>query len=203
VICRFVHLQTKFSKMRIVHHMFFLSLILSWLSVSAMFNKRASYVDKEGGFVPPPKRLRANIQDLLMGGEVSARRARVLAEDGQSSRAEHLEDVVRAGCSGRFPGNISRDLVRRFLKKRKWPPLYHAYIRVWDLKSQSVKRAWVAMLLPHELVQALASKSEGLTDQSNLTPVAKGHLDCAASQMGVPAGDLVFCGLWGDGVPFN
>ena len=168
-------------------------------------NKRASFDVKLGGEVPPHKRLKSNIEDLMFSGDISALRGQQLAIDGQDSKPEHLEHIVRAGNRGRCPGNVFRDVLRRKLKRKNWPSLYYAHLRVMNLKTQRMERTWVPMLLPHEIVQAIASKADMQTflSQEGLTNESKAHLEWASAQMKVASSTVLFCSLWGDGVPCN
>ena len=192
--------------MRIRLHFFLVLCIQSWLCTWAMLSKRGNFVEKEGCQVPNAKRLKFNIADLLMTGDISAQRARALAEDAQQSKPEHLEDIVRCGARGKHPGNIFRDVVRKLMKRRDWPSFYYAPIRVFDLASQSIKVVSIPMLLPHEVIHCFAFHAQdqrAILQQDRLTTDAKAHLAYCAKQLGTQASELLYLGLWGDGVPFN
>ena len=90
--------------MRIGLHFFVVLCIQSWLCTWAMLSKRGNFVEKEGCQVPNAKRLKLNIADLLMTGDISAQRARAIADDAQQNKPKHLEDIVRCGARGSTQG---------------------------------------------------------------------------------------------------
>ena len=81
--------------MRVFSFVFALAFWSFALSTNAMFNKRASYQDKNGVDIPAPKRLRANLQDLFLSNEVGANRAGTLFADAEDAGAQHLDDLAR------------------------------------------------------------------------------------------------------------
>ena len=108
---------------------------------------------------PPSRRLRHNIADLMLGSDISAARAREVFEDAEKAGAMHVSDMARVGCSGKFRGNMHRDILTKMLKKSDWPQPYRASVHVFDRKTQLVVSKDIPILLPHELVHALHGKA--------------------------------------------
>jgi hypothetical protein len=102
----------------------YVGLLAMWLLASmawGMMNKRAlASMDH----IDPSKRFRADIIDLAMGDQVSSTRVRRLAENAGLAGAAHTEDLAKAGKQGQLPGNISRDLLRKAMKKQMAKILY-------------------------------------------------------------------------------
>ena len=84
----------------------------------------------------------------------------------------------------------------------KWPADYWAEVRVLDLKTHTERLAWVAFMLPHELVQSLArfGRLDVLRQKDNLDPLSLNHIQKIESEVRRP---MVALGIWGDGVPCN
>lgn len=61
-------------------------------------SKRGRAANLQG--IPPAKRLRANMVDLVMGNELSAVRVRELAEDAGAAGAMEVRDLESAGHRG-------------------------------------------------------------------------------------------------------
>lgn len=64
----------------------------------AMLSKRQRPSDHAA--IDARKRLRANLTDLMLCSEVSARRTKELAEDAQAAGAAHVADLAKSGASG-------------------------------------------------------------------------------------------------------
>ena len=75
----------------------------------------------------PALRLRANLEDLWLTGHESGERMRTVFEDA-SHYDPHCQDYARAGASGKFPGNINRDLRNKCVKGMHWRTPYEAWI---------------------------------------------------------------------------
>ena len=121
-----------------------------------MFGKRARPWEEDPG--PPQQRLRANLADLFLGNDISSVRAQSLFEDGQASGAASLSDVA-AMRGGRLGKNLCRDLKRRLLKGSAWPEPYVVQARTWNAKRNQEELRDVPVLLPHEVVFAMAKDS--------------------------------------------
>ena len=78
--------------------------------------------------IDPELRLRGNISDLFLSGDIPAKRARNLFADASAARASNVEDLG-AVAEG---GNTHRDLLRKLQKNSKMPPLYEAPIPMWN-----------------------------------------------------------------------
>ena len=150
--------------------------------------------------VPPARRLRANVVDLFMSGHLSGNRTHELLADATAAGAEGVRDLAPGASS-----HASRDLTRRLLKGCQWPEPYFFPCRVWNIRSQREELVDMPMLLPHELVQALAlarsSTIEELCSTANMSANTKAHVERIKADIGCAA--LLGMGLWGDGVPFN
>ena len=76
-------------------------------------------------------------------------------------------------------------------------------VRVWNTRTQRTELQRIAMLLPHEIVHAVAAVSErgALTQTDGLGRAAADNFNKASAACGVA--NAVALGLWVDGVPFN
>ena len=108
---------------------------------------------------------------------------------------------------GSFAGslrNANRDLLRKLSKHSKWPAVYWAPTRTWNRRRQEVETVDVPVLLPHEVLAAIADLSDmhSLSNRENLTATARSHIATAESQL--PGGPpIVPLALWLDGTPCN
>ena len=70
-----------------------------------------------------------------------------LAKLSTSASAEGVADFASAGAAGNRPGNIARDLLRRFLKSTPAPEPYFADVLVRDPRtSENRVRASIPFL---------------------------------------------------------
>eukprot|EP00972_Heterocapsa_arctica_P075928 11197538-Heterocapsa_arctica.AAC.1 len=155
--------------------------------------------------VPKAKRLKHNLADLFLSGQVSGHRSQTLFEDA-AVKFDNVQGLAKAGCNGKFANNCARDLSRKLLKDSEWPRPYMASVRVLDVATQLPHVVQVPLILPHELVAALVKKAggaSGLLRQAGLNDDIKSHLAKAEQELGAQHGHLLACALWGDGVPYN
>lgn len=120
--------------------------------------------------IDPELRLRENISDLFLSGEIAAKRARNLFADASAARASNVEDLG-AVAEG---GNTHRDLLRKLQKKSKMPPLYEAPIPMWNPKKNQREIQPLAFMLPHELLWAMAKWNSSEVSSHKLFDWANG-----------------------------
>ena len=109
--------------------------------------------------IDPELRLRENISDLFLSGDIPAKRARNLFADASAARASNVEDLG-AVAEG---GNTHRDLLRKLQKNSKMPPLYEAPIPMWNPNTnqrevQNLVFGWT-VFPPNSIVQRAWSAS--------------------------------------------
>jgi hypothetical protein len=192
-------------KMRAMLQIYALGLASVAVGVQAMLSKRASYLQKQGD-IEPEKRFKANVADLFLTNEISGCRTRQLLQDHVDADKHNVEDLLKAGASGKYPNNVARDLIRKLKKRTAWPPLYWAKIKVFDLQMQVTRRKWMPFILPHELVWSLlqhATDENNLFQHTGLCQQSLDHLNKCATSMGTSMEHLVPLSIWGDGVPMN
>lgn len=153
--------------------------------------------------VPDAKRFRHNASDLFLTNTVSAKRAASLFADAELAGTEHVADLGKIGARAGSRNN-HRDLLRRLVKKSKWPKLYFAPVRVWNRRTQAEEIQQVPVLLPHEVFADIAGQSdiEKFASRENLTECARAHLLATEQTLG-PGPPIVSVGLWIDGTPCN
>ena len=156
--------------------------------------------------LPKDKRLRENLADLFLSGEISGKRARSLYEDAEDAEAVNVSDVA----SGSTDHNAHRDVLRRLLHKTKWPDLFECDIPIYDPRTNNESVAHVSMLLPHELVHTICRWNLDSIDEfasvEDLRPeLAKKMEEVQSFLQGSSASPLplVGLGLWADGVPIK
>ena len=141
-------------------------------------------------------RLRMNLGDLLSRNDLPATRIGELINDIDAN-ADHAVNNLK----GPVNNNTARRLRHKFMKKSCWMPDYLASLRVWDVKTQSIKEETVPMQLIHEIVTVLTKHGfkDKLLDTSQMDPLTLEHLDFCKLESG--CAELLGIGLWGDGAP--
>ena len=151
------------------------------------------------GDLPPRKRLRANVLDLVASGGISAARGLEVLQDAAAAGSSDCRQMVRPGTVG---ANAARTVRRHTARFSAWPHDYVAEIRVWNPKTQAVELARVSFLLPHEVMEVMGrlGNREALYQQEGLDTTSKEHLRSCEDRRGCP---LIGLGLWSDGAPCN
>ena len=119
-----------------------------------MLSKRARPWQDDS--LPPDRRLRSNLSDHFLSNDVSSSRAQSLFDDGELAGARHVADLAAVGQRGSLGKNLARDLKRKLLNSSNWPKPYIAQVRTWNQKSEKEEWSSVPLLLPHEIVWAMA-----------------------------------------------
>ncbi|CAE7334377.1 unnamed protein product, partial [Symbiodinium sp. CCMP2456] len=155
--------------------------------------------------LPKDRRLRENLADLFLSGEISGKRARSLYEDAGDANAVHVSDVA----SGSTDHNAHRDVLRRLLANTKWPELFECDVPIYDPKTNKESSAQLSMLLPHEVVHTMCrwnlESIDTFTSMEHLRPELAKKMEEIRSflQSSAPSRPLVALGLWADGVPIK
>ena len=143
--------------------------------------------------------------DLFASGDVPGDRAASLLDDAgafaRSMGSHEMQDVRATGFAGGAK-NAARDLRRKLMKGSKWPSVYEAHIRFWSVKQQLEVTRKVALLLPHEIIGAMADigSPETLCQSMALDPTNQRKHESIEEKLQSP---FVSVSLWGDGVPFS
>ena len=164
-----------------------------------MFSKHA-IVSERNEPDRPSKRLRRNLADLYLGGNVSAQRAATLFQDAAEDGARDVSDLaISAGK------NAQRDLERKLLKGTKWPPLYEFQVPIKDKNTTQPALVKCFMLLPHELLYCIGQWNklawEKVLDHTGLSHSANRHFRKTVPMLGMELDSTVPLGLWADGCP--
>ena len=118
-------------------------------------------------------------------------------------RLKHCGDAWWCDIASIREHNSHRDILRK-LRNKHWPKLYRATVRVWNRKLQARETVEVPVLLPHEVLNEIANRSDVATlcSRNSLTDTALAHIGKARASMG--DGPPICClGLWMDGTPCN
>ena len=166
---------------------------LAW----AMYSKRPL---PDRAYMPPERRLRANLADLFLSNEVSGSRVASLFEDASVANPRHVKDLANLGMP-----KATRNLRRKLMKRSQWPELYYAPVRVYDKTVDGEITVQLPMLLPHELIGRLVEVGsvQALLSQEGLCLETLEHLKSVSRELGLNEKEVLPVGLWGDGVPFN
>ena len=97
-----------------------------------MFSKRARGYDESQ--VDPTKRFRRNVGDAFLSNALSGKRAQSLINDAAAAGAGGVDDL-----RGKVGANSSRDLIRKYIKRNKWPKMYTAQIRMKDKRTDEAR----------------------------------------------------------------
>ena len=170
--------------------------------LKGMWHKKHRLADPEA---PPGKRLRENLVDLYASGDIPGDRAQSLLEDaGEFARSvgSHELQDLRASAHAGGAKNVARDLRRRLLRHSKWPSVYVADVRVWSSTHKAEVTQKLAMLLPHEVIGALAEvgSADVLCQSVALDPINREKHQVIEERLQRP---FVSVSLWGDGIPFS
>jgi hypothetical protein len=165
--------------------------------VAAMFSKRP-LPDRESR--PREERLRANLEDLFLAGDVSGVRAHTLFEDAGHLHPQFAR-LARVAAGGRK--KVARNLRTLLGRNSKWPQFYLAQIPAWNPRTQTTALASVPIMLPHELLHSLLKINElqDVSSTARLASTVMAHLQKCRDEMMDQS--VVAVGLWGDGVPCN
>jgi hypothetical protein len=147
--------------------------------------------------LPPTKRLKANLQDVLAGNQLPATRTQELINDMVDAGLPSM-----AGLKKPMGSNVARNLRRAFLKHAQWPKPYWAEIRVRNTRANSEELQVCCFMLPHEYVYVLnkVGLPSVLLSTEGLDPLSKEHLERCEVKAGA---QLLPLGIWGDGIPVN
>lgn len=180
-------------------HWFKMTFLCVSFTLPAMFSKNPIIAERHD-LERPDKRLRRNLADLYLGGQISAGRAATLFQDATQDGAQHVSDL--AVSSGK---NAQRDLSRKLLKDSKWPPLYETQVPQLDKSTQQLVQGKINLLLPHEVIYNILQWNQAalpnVFDLEGLSTPARSHFDKACGWVGVPPHSTLPIGLWADGCP--
>lgn len=163
-------------------------------------------LDTSNDEIPDPFLFRQDMADLMLSNTISFTRGQRVLKNAIASGSQNVSDLASAGCKGKWKGNISRDTLRKLLKRNKWPPLYFADVTVHDPASLTTKRMPMPFWLPHEIVFCLEAHSLDPTSLKRIDDLevkAKSHFVSCCNATHVSPDSAYAIGFWFDGVPFN
>ena len=148
--------------------------------------------------LPAPKRLRRNLEELYTNNNISAARSQELFNDAAAAGDTHCRPL-RGRLDGR---NVARRLRRKLLKQSQWPPLYHCWVRVKNIKTGQEELQQIAVLLPLEILAKLVKMGnlDKLYEKTGMDPLTKQHVESVETTL---QQKLIGVGIWGDGAPCN
>ncbi len=143
------------------------------------------------------------IRDIFLSNKLSAPDIHNVIAGASASGASGVADLAAAGHRGTVKRNLSRDLMRKFLKNTSAPPLYSAKIKLWDVEAQTRVEGELPFLLPHEMMYTLKRHDPSALEEAKVPPhmpELAALLQRATRELG--SEDMVALGLHGDGVPY-
>ena len=149
--------------------------------------------------LPAAKRFRANLRDLFLTNQLSGIRMCHLLQDAAAAGTQGLDDLADIGATN----HGARDLRRRFLRGTQWPKPYNAQVRVWYPALHREGTCSLPIMLPHEIVDAIAQRAPiaKLQETCGLDGQSLTHFVGTKANLGLL--DAVPLGFWADGVPVN
>jgi hypothetical protein len=104
-------------------------------------------------------RLATALLSLWAHGKISAITCRWLAECASLDGCTHPEinDIAKMGCHGKYPGNVHRDLLTRFVKDVSVPEPLQVPARCLNPKTLQKGEEEAAIFLPHMVFSKLAN----------------------------------------------
>ena len=171
-----------------------------------MLGKRKRHYDTAD--LPPDRRFRANVSNLLSTNALTYTQAQSLIDDAHAGGHRGVRGLTsdrgaEEGASkwATVGGNVSRRLRRRLVRGSLWPRPYFAEVRCWNKRRSREQKEWVAFGLPHEYYAQLVKYGSlgKLESTGGLDKVGKEHVQRCLSAMQVDS--MIPAGLWADGVP--
>ena len=184
-----------------MHFRFLIIWFSFFAAVTAMFGKRLG-PDPELSSGSAAKKLKANIADLFLSNDISAKRAQTFFQQAAAAGLHEMHSVGKTGS----PKNVHRNLLKKLLKGNKWPDLYYAPVRFWNAHEQRVETCMLPFLLPHELIHDIhqhSTNEAGLFSTEGMGQATKEHIVRAAQELAKNPGEIIGLGIWGDGTPCN
>jgi hypothetical protein len=172
-------------------------------AIGMMAKNRKNY---DPSHMDAEERLRANMCDLYSQNLLSGKRAQELMDDAYSAGNDNFRELVsrsvRATGKRNTTGHEARDLRQKMLKSSQWPGAYWCEVRCMHKRKKNATKQWVAIWLPHELLDCIADHSiaDKMLERDGLDPSSLFHLQECESKAGQTFATV---GLWGDGVPVN
>ena len=187
---------------------------MAWLGVSVhvclllSMEARKEFLAKRDELAPD-KRLRQNLADLFLSGDISGKRARTLFQDADCANASNVSDLAR----GESDENAHRDVLRKLLSQTKWPRLFTFEVPIYDPKTDKESTAPLHMMLPHEVLSVMCrwSALDKLASTEHLRPELKSKLqevrrflsESNSSSSSASGPVTIAIGIWCDGVPIK
>ena len=139
--------------------------------------QRHGYEDKSSGTAKVDK----VVKDLFKKGRLSATEVQQTTEtiaeiaespSAGSSSSSGLRDWAKAGASGQYPGNVSRDVIAKMGRDKKdYPALYASPCTFWDEDSCSKIQDDMHYLCLHEVLDYEIDATGGNVEEwTNLDP---------------------------------
>ena len=155
---------------------------------------------------PSSKSVSAFLTSMYLTGRMSAPELQQGCQSAASSSAT-CSELAKSGASGKYRGNVHRDVTSKLGKKSDMPELYYTHIPFWDPKTDAKCNKLCAFLLPYEIADHVISKSESSLDEWGLFGLNV-HLQTTMrdwkQRVGLSESTLaVGCGIWGDSAAFN
>jgi hypothetical protein len=95
------------------------------------------------------------LADLFLSNQVSAARATALTADAVAAGASGVSDLANIGPAR----NLHKNLLRKSMRRSKWPTTYDCRVRLKDLRSGETVTKTIPILLPHEIVHVLGLRN--------------------------------------------
>ena len=120
------------------------------------------------------KRLRLNVSDLFAGNTVTGKRTQELLNDATQGGAVDCRPWQK-----RITTNTARDLRRKMLKNIQWPKLYEFEVSCQNLRTNTIQKQLVKVMLPSEVLSGILSRSERdlLYGRPEMDPKTLEHLE--------------------------
>ena len=149
------------------------------------------------------RRLAPDIQNLVGTNQVSISRGVNLSHNAVAAGAERSTAVVPPEWRYERDGknNLARNYRKWVGRNSQWPHPYFANIRLNDPKTNQANKFWVALMLPHELMDLIIDlgQMEAITDLTRADPLTRAYVEEMRAKLSEP--NLIGLGLWGDEVP--
>ena len=142
------------------------------------------------------------VSRLYLRNTMSGFTTQQLASRARSAGAQGVDDLANVGTKGKYPENMSRDILRNLRRSSSMPPLYYAQIPMKNPKTGANNElTWMPFLLVHEVMAAMSDAGKLFKAETTMSDAVTRNLKATCNKLGVDSNDFWPLGCHGDGVP--
>lgn len=165
-----------------------------WSFVAGMFHRKDQTFEEQ-----PGNTFLNNVADLFTTNTLSAKRSLSLLKSAEKIGGKGLKHFNKL----KLNANTHRNLLRKMCKGSTWPPVYNIQVRLWNLRTGAEEIKFLPILLPHEVLHALATHNDysELNCKDGFSSGSLAHLQSTEASLHIHNAQGL--GVWLDGCPCN